>query len=172
MTALDEPHRAPSAQTPASRWPGYAAAALAFVSAAFSLYWVLGGTAGLSSLGGRIEELGRARDPEFIRLVWVIVAVKTAAGITALALVQPWGRRLPHRWLLFTAWIGAAVLTLYGGLQETVLALVRFGFITATRPQDPAVQLWRLLLWEPWFIAWGILLGLAAWRAHRRPGRV
>jgi hypothetical protein len=44
-------------------WAAYAACALALLSAVPSFYWALGGTAGLATVGGTIEELARARDP-------------------------------------------------------------------------------------------------------------
>src|SRR4029450_1805310 len=42
-------------------WPAYVPAMLAFSSAAVSLYWTLGGTALLDTLGGTFERLGRDR---------------------------------------------------------------------------------------------------------------
>jgi hypothetical protein len=40
-------------------WAGYAACALALLHAAVSFYWASGGTAGLSTVGGQLEERGR-----------------------------------------------------------------------------------------------------------------
>jgi hypothetical protein len=42
------------------RW-AYLAAGLALASAAVSLFWMLGGTALLDTVGGEIEELARER---------------------------------------------------------------------------------------------------------------
>jgi hypothetical protein len=30
-------------------------------------------------------------------------------------------------------------------------------------PVEAEVVHWRLLLWEPWFVVWGLLLGAASW---------
>lgn len=155
---------------PAWSWPGYAAAAVAFAFAAVSFYWGFGGMVGVSTLGGRIEELALARDPMIITMVWVTGVLKVAGGVLALALVQPWGHKLPRWWLLLAAWGGAVLLTVYGLLQMTSVALVAFGVITPTQPVEPTVLWWRLLLWEPWFVAWGLLLGLTAWAAGKRTG--
>lgn len=123
---------------------------------------------GISTLGGRIEELTLARDPVIMTMVWVTGLLKVLGGLLALALVQPWGRRLPRQWLVRVAWGGAVLLTAYGLLQVTSLALVASGVITPTEPVEPTVLWWRLLLWEPWFLVWGILLGLTAWAAGKR----
>lgn len=154
----------------ASSWVGYAAAAVAFTFAAVSLGWVLGGTVALSTLGNRIEELVLARDPTLITLTWVVVVLKVAGGLLALALVQSWGLRLPQRPLRLTASIGAAALIAYGVLQEASVALIALGLTSAERPAG-SVLLWRLLLWEPWFIVWGVLLGLTARQARSRARR-
>lgn len=130
-------------------WPAYAAAAAAWSFALVSLYWALGGTAGLDTLGGGIEELARARDPRILGANGVAAALKVLGGVLALALVRPWCLRLP-RWLLLTAaWGGASLLILYGALQEAGVALVALGVLDPAEPVDPRVLRWRLLLWEP-----------------------
>ncbi len=85
-------------------WAGYAACALALLYAAVSFYWAGGGTAGLSTIGGELEELGRAREPALIAAVWAVGVLKALAGLLALALVRPWGRAFPRRMLLAAAW--------------------------------------------------------------------
>lgn len=81
-------------------WAAYAACVLAFGHAAVSFYWAGGGTAGLSTIGGTLEELGRSRDPALIAAVWFTGLLKVAAGLLALALVWTWGRAFPRRMLL------------------------------------------------------------------------
>lgn len=154
--------------TPGRSWPAYAAAWVAFAFAAVSLYWGAGGTVGIGTLGGHIEEMALARDPVMVMMVWVTGVLKVLGGLLALALVQPWGRRLPRRWLLLGAWTGAVGLTVYGLLQVTSVALIAFGVISPTHPVEITVLWWRGLLWEPWFLVWGILLGLTAWTGRTR----
>jgi hypothetical protein len=58
----DQPTLHPPAPPTRSRptaWAAYAACALAWLSAVPSLYWALGGTAGLDTAGGAIDELAR-----------------------------------------------------------------------------------------------------------------
>lgn len=150
-------------------WPAYVAAALGFASAAVSCYWALGGMWGLSSLGGRLEELARARDPALIRIVWVVVVVKVIAGAVALALVRSWGQRLPRRLLLIAAWFGAVVLTGWGTLQELAVGLIAADVTTPAQRPGVVVLVGRLLFWEPWFVVWGVSLGFAARLAQGRP---
>lgn len=149
---------------------------------AVSLYWALSGTAGLSTLGGRIEEMAQARDPAIVVLGWVSVVLKVAGGTLALALIKPWGRAVPRRLLLVACGGGAALLVAYGAVQMTSVALVALGVLIPSEPVDSSVLGWRLFLWEPWFLVWGLLLGRATWLhvhplpphpkpfKHRNPG--
>ena len=152
----------------ARRWPAYAAAACAFAFAGVSFYWGVGGEVGVRTLGGRIEELALARDPAILTAVWVTGVLKVVGGLLALALVQAWGRHLPTRLLLVAASGAALLLTVYGVVQVVSVGLVLSGVVTIATPEEPSVLWWRLLLWEPWFLVWGLLLGVAARDARPR----
>jgi hypothetical protein len=52
----------------------------------------LGGTAGLATVGGAIQELARRRDPAGVALGIAAGMLKVAGGLLALALIRPWGR--------------------------------------------------------------------------------
>jgi hypothetical protein len=145
-----------------------AAAACALLYAAVSFYWALGGTAGLDTLGGSLEERARTRDPAGLALGWASGILKAAGGVLALALVSPWGRVLPRRLLLAAAWAASAVLTLYGGLLVAVGALVLAGVVDPSGPVDRTALRWHVLVWDLWFLVWGVLLGMAAWQGRRR----
>jgi Protein of unknown function (DUF3995) len=82
---------APTTRSPATAWAAYAVCALALLSAVPSFYWALGGTAGLDTVGGAIEELGRTRDPAGVGLGIGAGVLKVAGGLLALALVRPVG---------------------------------------------------------------------------------
>jgi hypothetical protein len=118
--------------------------------------------AGVGTLGGRIEELARQRDTGLVVATWVAFLLKALGGVLSLALVQSWGRRLPRRPLLLTSWAGAVLLTVYGALQTATVALITAGVVDDTQGLSSGARRWRLLLWEPWFLLWGLLLGLAA----------
>jgi hypothetical protein len=150
------------------RWTGFAAAAVAFAFAAVSLYWALGGRALLDTLGGEIERRARAGDDVLLAANAVGVVLKLLGGVLALALVQPWGERLPRRPLLVVAWAGAAVLSAYGVLQTVSIILVALDRLELDEPLDTRALRWRMFLWEPWFLVWGVLLGSAAWHFQVR----
>jgi Protein of unknown function (DUF3995) len=148
-------------------WAAYAACGLALLYAVPSFYWALGGTVGLATVGGTIEELGRAQDPRAAALGAGAGILKVAGGLLALALVRPWGGAVPHRLLLGVAWAGSMVLTAYGGLLVAVGALVLTGVIGPSGPVDRTALRWHVLVWDLWFLIWGLLLGVAAWHFGR-----
>jgi hypothetical protein len=59
------------------------------------------------------------------------------------------------------------VLVGYGGLLEAVGALVLAGVIDPAGPVDRTALRWHVLVWDLWFLVWGLLLGVAAWRFGR-----
>jgi hypothetical protein len=140
---------------------------LALLNAVPSFYWTLGGTAGLHTLGGAIEELARTRDPAGVALGLGAGLLKVAGGLLALALVRPWGRAIPRRLLGGAAWAAGVVLTAYGGLLVAVGALVLTGLISPSGPVDRTALRWHVLLWDLWFLVWGLVLGVAAWHFGR-----
>jgi hypothetical protein len=128
MTEQPTVHQpAASTRPPRTARAAYAACALALLSAIPSFYWAAGGTIGLDTVGRAIEELARARDPAGVALGIGAGVLKVAGGVLALALVRPWGRRVPRRLLGGVAWAASVVLTLYGGLLVAVGALVLAG---------------------------------------------
>lgn len=56
------------------------------------------------------------------------------------------------------------VLTCYGGLLVAVGAMVLGGLISPAGPVDRTALRWHVLLWDLWFLVWGLLLGVAAWQ--------
>jgi hypothetical protein len=118
-------------------------------------------------VGGAVEQLASTRDPAGIALGIGAGVLKVAGGLLALALARPWGRAVPRRLLLGAAWAASAVLTAYGGLLVVVGALVLTGLINPSGPVDRTALHWHVLLWDLWFLVWGLLLGVAAWHYGR-----
>ncbi len=146
----------------------YGSALLSLLYAGVSAYWTLGGTALLSTVGGPLEELARHPTGVAVALGAVVTAAKLAGVGLSLALVQAWGRRLPQQPLGWAATSAAAVLTLYGGLLVAVGSLALLG-VFGPPPADPTALRWHVLVWDLWFLLWGLLLGTAAWqRRHLR----
>jgi hypothetical protein len=141
----------------------YGATGLAAGFAAVSLYWALGGTAGLLSLGGSLEHLARSRSAGAVLVAWGAVAAKAAGAGLALSLVHPWGARIPQRWRLRASAGVAAVLIAYGGIQVAAEALVELGVLRPSGHVNWTALRWHLALWDPWFLLWGLSLAYATW---------
>src|SRR4029453_6670315 len=125
---------APPTRSRPTAWVAYAACALAWLPALPSLYWALGGTAGLDTVGGAIDELARTRDPAGIVLGLGAGVLKVAGGVLARAPAGPWARALPPRRLGGAVGAAMVVLPCYGGLLVAVGALVLIGLISPAGP--------------------------------------
>jgi hypothetical protein len=147
-------------------WAAYAACGVALAYAVVSFYWAFGGTAGIDTLGGRLEELARNEDPVVLWLAGAAGVAKLAGAVLALALVRPWGRVVPRRVLVVAAWVGAVVLVLYGGVSVVAGALALGGVVEVAGGVDRTALWWHVLVWDPWFVVWGVLLGMAAWASQ------
>jgi hypothetical protein len=161
---------APPTRPHATAWAAYGACALALLYAVPSFYWALGGTAGLDTVGGAIEELSRSGDPAGVAVGIGAGVLKVAGALLALALVRPWGRAVPRRLLGGAAWAAGSVLTAYGGLLVAVGALVLTGLVSPSgggRPDGAAVARPAV---GPVVPGVGLLLGVAAWHYGREPG--
>jgi hypothetical protein len=160
-----------SVQPAGVRWPGYAAAGCALAFAVVTLYWGLGGRLGLDLVGKEIIRLADDRDAGFLIAAWVSGLLKLAGAVLALALVQPWGRRVfPRRLLLAVGWACSALLIVYGAGTVINMLLVVAGGIPVPAEMDWRGFYGHLCLWDPWFLLWGLLLALAT-RNLARPIR-
>jgi hypothetical protein len=149
------------------RFAAYGAAALAFASAAVTLYWTVGGTLLLDTVGGAFERLARERSAGAFALATVVIALKLLAGLLALALAREPGPRL-LRLLLAAGAAGGALLALYGGVLVVVGALVLAGAIRSSGPVDEHALRWHVFLWDLWFLVWGLALLAATTHTARR----
>lgn len=149
------------------RGPAYAAAVVTAVFAVPNVYWGLGGTAGLDTLGGVVEEQARAGDPAIHAMNWVAVGLKLLLAGVAIALVHPLPR-VPNGAVRGVAWAGAVILVVYGFAQTLGVGLMYLGVLEPGDGLTERALLWRLLLWEPWFLVCGVLLGTATWLQGRR----
>lgn len=146
-------------------WPAYAAFAVALLFALVSLYWTLGGELGLATVGGVIEQAVRTGNAGMVLIMALTTVIKLLGAVFALVLVRPWGRVFPRKLLLVLGWAGTAVLVLYGGFLTVSEAVVAIAGVPGT---ERLAFRWHLYLWDPWFLVWGVLLGLAMLRMHRR----
>jgi hypothetical protein len=156
-----------TAQRPPRVWAGRAACAWAAIFALMSLYWAAGGQVGGKTIGVEIYRLGRERDPSLVAQLWTAFALKALIAMLALALVQAWGRRLPRRLLLVLAGATGAGITLYGGGGLVDHALMATGAISTPEALGTYAVPWHLALWDPFWLAGGLLF-LAATRAFQK----
>jgi hypothetical protein len=149
-------------------WAGYAAFGWA---AAYAIF-----VRGYQGLGGTVGLAGTFEDPAGMQRASLIAG----AGILLvafgeLALVRPWGLRLP-RWLVIvpaltgSAYAAAHALTEYVTKPLHVLGVVHLPFHGWAERNETAQFLWDLLFYEPWFLGLGILVTLGALHHHRRTG--
>jgi hypothetical protein len=159
----------PSGWSAAGTAAAYAAAIVAFAYALVSLYWAAGGHGLLSTVGGYVEHFARRGGALPVLVAVAAVVAKVAGGLLALALVRPWGRVVPRRWLLLSSAGASALLLVYGGLYVTAAALALSGVNHPAGGVDRTALRWHLGVWDLWFLVWGILLALATIGYWRRP---
>jgi hypothetical protein len=141
-------------------WIGYAAAAWALLFAASNVYWGLGGRQAVPLP----DPEAAFADPTF-RLI-NLVAVGGKAGMALVALATVWAQGtgqtgLPRRLLLIVAYGLGIGMTLYGGLGLIVDTLRLLGVLAVSPESGPSLR-WHVFLWDPWWIAGGLLfLGAA-----------
>ncbi|GLW73187.1 hypothetical protein Kpho02_54860 [Kitasatospora phosalacinea] len=141
-----------------------AAAAWSALFALVHLYWLLGGRVGLP------DELSVLDNTPLLVVDVAAVPLCAAAAATALALVSPWGARIPRRRLLLAARATALLLIVHAAPSVPDWAALALGRRSAA--DLDAMTCFATFLYEPFFLAGGLLFALAAFgRAARRgPG--
>jgi hypothetical protein len=137
---------------------GYAAGVLGLLYAALSLYWTVGGTMLIETVGGTVEDLALRGGGAAVALGLGATVLKLLAGALAFALVRSRGR---VRWLLILSALAGFVLIVYGGVLVAVGALVLTGVVDPDTAVDRTALIWHVTLWDLWFLVWGILLAIA-----------
>jgi hypothetical protein len=158
-----------------TRIAAYSTFAWVLIFDAFHVYWELGGRFGF---GDQPDPLPHD-DTTVQKILGVILLALFVLG-TALpvALVQPWGRRIP-RWILVTmAWVAAGLLTVRA-VAAFVDDAMRMWFGSATGlsgmtyeqlvgTADPsAYTLWSARAIDLYFLVGGVLYATTAWFARR-----
>lgn len=146
-------------------WAGYITSAWMFLFAAMSIYWALGGTAGINTISLGQELAG---EPWFITILWLTSILKICGGVLALALVQSWGQQLPRRLVLIVAWGVSVLLVLHGSDFMIQGALTEGGFIGLPAPAAWTTTHWQTFIWGPWWLLGGAAFCVATWNYQRR----
>jgi uncharacterized protein DUF3995 len=149
-------------------WAAYAACAWA---AAYAI-----GVRGYQGLGGTVGLPGVLEEPAAVRRASLAAgAAILLAGLACLALVRPWGLRLPRRLIVVTALVGAVVavthaLIAYVSKPLHLLGVIDLEFKGWIEIDETQAILWDLLFYEPWFLGLGVVVTIAAGHHHRRAG--
>jgi hypothetical protein len=148
-------------------WAAYAACAWA---AAYAI-----GVRGYQGLGGTVGLPGVLADPAARQASLAAGAAILLAGLACLALVRPWGLRLPRRPVVVAALAGAVVavthaLIAYVSKPLDLLGVIDLEFKGWVEIDETEAILWDLLFYEPWFLGLGVLVTIAAGHHHRRAG--
>lgn len=156
----DAPHGHTEKGPAGRRHPGarlaMAALAVGLLYAGISAYWGAGGTWLLETVGNSLANGGHG-DTALIA-VWVAAGLKVAAALLPLLACRNATRRGHGRAVRALAWIEAAVLTGYGVVLTTGGLLVQAGVVPTPGTADHRALAWHAYLWDPWFLAWGLLV--------------
>lgn len=132
-----------------------------------SFYWAAGGTLGSATIGESIAGPALRREPWAVAVLWFTGGIKALAGVFALALVQPWGRRLPRRLMLGLAVGGGCSLLLYSIALLVQHALMATGTIGRAASLSASELRWHLFFWDPFWLLGGVLFAAAAYEFGR-----
>lgn len=163
---LDAPERA--RLNPSGLRLALAGMLVGLLYAALSVYWGLGGTTLLDTVGGSLERGGRAGDLVVVVALRAAVVLKVIAAVLPLLAIHDLGGMRWQRLVVALTWIEAAVLVIYGLVLTTVGLLVQLGVIAASASADHRALAWHAYLWDPWFLLWGLLVTAALLRTRRR----
>jgi len=147
----------------AARVAAWTAAALGTASAALSAWWTAGSTALLDTVGGAMEELARERSGPAVLLGVVVVLAKLVGAALGPAVLR-WRRR-PVRLLTLLA---GGLLALWGGANVLLGGAVLTGMLDLGPIADERALRWHVLVWDAWFLAWGLALLAVLLLARRR----
>lgn len=144
--------------------PFFVGAAVAGLAhAAASLYWTLGGTWLLDTVGAfavRMQEEGGLA----IRAMLAGITVMKIAG--ALVPLVDHLRPPAHRWVRVVSWLGVAVLVAWGGMGMLGSWYSLATGTTLVTSGEQAALVGHAFLWDPLFVVWGVLLGVGLLRSR------
>lgn len=158
-----------STPTPATR-----ATVTAFVVAAvagvvhglFSVYWGVGGTWLVETLGTDLVELWEEQGV----LLIPVGLLKIAAAVIPLLLQTPqdgWLPGLLRRIIRGISWAGSALLIVWGGVNTVTGNLVLSGLVEPDGGYDREGMIGHAWLWDPLFLVWGVALAAGLWLSRR-----
>jgi hypothetical protein len=144
-----------------------ATAGWAIAFAGLSAYWAAGGTALSETIGPAVAD--HVRSPSWVAFLWATAGLKLLVGVLGLAFVYPLGRVVPL-WVVLAAGVTAVTIVgLYEGLASLVQHILMVSGVIATPAGlGSTAARWHVALWDPIWLAGGVLLALGTWSFWRR----
>lgn len=139
--------------------PIYAGLIWMLLFAAMSFYWAAGGMVGIKSVGGEISEKILERDQDFIVIVWLTGFVKLGGAFLLLLLLKKWRHKEMNKILSSLTIVVGAFMLLYGLVNFTTISLA--GLQVLDFDLSSFALKWRLIFWEPFWMAGGVLYLMA-----------
>ena len=157
------------------RFRGRSTAWAAYAACAWAVAYAVG-VRGYQGLGGTLGLPGTFEDPDGMRQASLLAGAGILlVGPASLALVRPWGLRIP-RWLVIVPALAGSVfaaahaLTAYITKPLHLLGVIDLEFHGWARVDKGSLILWDLLFYEPWFLGLGVLVTLGTLHHFRRTG--
>lgn len=142
----------------------WAAAVVGSFHAGWSVYWLMGGSFLLESVGQWAATTGDNRSGGITAMLAATMLVKLgAAWMPLLAENRIIAGRKAWRTV---SWIGGACITLYG-LANIAASGAALLYILPAAPDSRSAHLGHAFLWGPLFVLWGTALLIALARSKR-----
>lgn len=140
---------------------------LGLAYAAVSVYWGLGGTWLLATIGGSLERAGRQGGVMISLALWAAAALKVCAAVIPLLAVSRRPDAAWQRTVVALAWVESVILILYGSVLTGVGLLIQAGVVRTGAGANRRALAWHAFLWDPWFLVWGLFVLVALVLARR-----
>ncbi|WP_265523489.1 DUF3995 domain-containing protein [Oerskovia flava] len=151
-----------------SRTLVWVAAALGGIHAGFSLYWALGGSWLLATVGRWAVEMTEDSPQLAAAALGAIALVKAVAA--AVPVLVAYDRLPPRRLWRAGSWVGGTLLVAYGGVKVVVGGAVLAGVVPTDDGYDEVAMTGHTFLWDPLFVLWGAFLLASLWTSRRSTG--
>jgi hypothetical protein len=145
--------------SPAARALVRVAALAGLLHAASSLYWALGGTWLLPTVGRWAVRLSEQHPVRAGLALGVIALGKLVAAVVPVA-VDAGRTTRPALWRGIS-WAGGSLLVVYGGVNTAVALAVVSGALSPAGGYDADAMRGHAYLWDPLFLLWGAALVLS-----------
>ena len=151
----------------AGQGAAWAAFAVGLLYAAISVYWGLGGSWLLDTVGASLAPSDRSASAAVVLAVCCVVGLMVIAAVLPLLAVGAGAARVRLRYLIRAlACAEAAILTVYGLNSPALGLLVQAGLIGTPANADHRALAWHAYLWGPWLLVWGVLVTAALFRSR------